>query len=301
MQNINDQKLYTAPHTKCPLCESKQITQLYKIDRYELPFKVGQCQTCNFIFTNPRFIDEIITSFYSKDYFSGNADYSYHDERDIKKYSKYVWEKRINVLNNYIDEGNFLDIGASFGGLMEAAGKYYNPYGIELSEHAGKHAQNLTGCKVHIGTLEDHPFQEDFFSAITMIEVIEHLKDPVSAIKECQRLLKKDGILMIQTANMNGMQAKSQKNAYPYYMPGHLSYFTKKNLTDFLLKNGFRKVKIFHPVEFGLLPKLQKSRGSFKSLLDYRHWFRISYYHYLSKIHFGNFSATSSMVVYAFK
>ena len=64
---------------------------------------------------------------------------------------------------------------------------------------------------------------------------------------------------------------------------------------------GFDSIIVFQPVEFGLLPKLKKSRGSFLSPWDYRAWARIAAYHWLSKIHFGDFALTSSMVIYARK
>ena len=134
-----------------------------------------------------------------------------------------------------------------------------------------------------------------------MIELLEHEKNPAHAVRESYRLLKKNGLLVIQTANMDGMQARILKDNYAYYMPGHVSYFTKRSLTYILKKAGFRKIKIYFPVEFGLLPKLLKSRYSFKSYFDYLKWLRISYYHFISKIRFGNFAATSSMVIYALK
>ncbi len=285
----------------CPLCNSSQLRNLYKIDRYDPSFMVDTCDSCGFIFMNPPFSDETIAGFYQKDYFEGNAQYSYYDERKAKQYACYVWDKRIQVLRKHVPNGNLLDVGASFGGLLERAGQYFSSYGIEFSSYAAAHAREIFGEKIHNGTLTNHPFRENFFSAITMIELIEHLKDPVTAVEECHRLLKDNGVLVIQTANMRGVQARLYKSRYAYFMPGHLSYFSAKNLKDLLLAKGFSKVKILYPVEFGLWPKLAKSAYNFRSLWDYRHWIRISLYHFISKIHFRNFAMTSSMVVYARK
>jgi len=250
---------------------------------------------------NPLFTDDIIEKFYSEDYFKGRADYSYIDEREIKKYSQYVWNRRVKVIHKYVKGGNFLDIGCSFGGLLESAAKYYTPFGIELSDYAFSHAEELFGKNIHHGTLNNHRFDSEFFSAITMIELIEHLADPVYAVNECFKLLRSGGVLVVQTANMKGKQAKDLAGNYEYFMPGHLSYFTAENLTMLLKAAGFRKIRIYYPVEFGLLPKLLKSRGSFKKISDYAAWFRISFYHMKSKIHFGKFAMTSSMVIYAVK
>lgn len=286
---------------RCPLCRSADLSHKYRIDRYSLFFDTDICGDCGFIFINPPFTEDTVEKFYSEDYFRGRADYSYIDEREIKKYSMFVWDRRIRTIRKYVRDGNFLDIGCSFGGLLESASKYYTPFGIELSEYAFSHSDRLFGKNIHHGTLNDHKFKEGFFSAITMIELIEHLADPVYAVNECFRLLRPGGVLVVQTANMNGKQAKDLGSGYEYFMPGHLSYFTAENLSGLLKAAGFGKIKIYYPVEFGLLPKLLKSRGSFKKFSDYKAWLRISSYHLKSKIHFRNFAMTSSMVIYAVK
>lgn len=287
--------------TECPLCGSGTIERRFRIERYRPAFTVDRCESCGFMFMNPRLNDSALRALYGEDYYTGKAEYSYHDEREAERYSAHVWNKRIEVLRRHVPGGNLLDVGSSFGGLLKAAAHHYTPHGIEISDYAGGHSRSLLGNAIHIGTLADHPFKNDFFSAITMIELIEHLPDPLFAIRECHRLLRKGGVLLIQTANMAGLQAKLQGSKYAYFMPGHLSYFSKRNLAGALTKAGFSRIKVFYPVEFGLLPKLKKSRYTFTSPWDYRRWIRISAYHVISKIHFRDCAATSSMVMYAFK
>jgi 2-polyprenyl-3-methyl-5-hydroxy-6-metoxy-1,4-benzoquinol methylase len=293
--------MYREKRERCPLCGCAEIKEKYRIERYSLHFNTDVCMSCGFIFMNPLFDDSTIKSLYSQEYYSGKADYSYIDERSIKKYSAYVWDSRVKVIHKYIKSGNFLDVGCSFGGFLESASIYYTPYGIEMSEYSCAHAKQLFGERIHCGTLKDNPFEDNSFSVITMIELIEHLDDPASAVRECYRLMEDGGLLLIQTANMDGKQAKDLGRDYEYYMPGHLSYFSRSNLIMLLKNSGFRKVIVFQPVEFGLFPKLLKSRGSFRNLSDYKAWLRIASYHLKSKIHFGDFALTSSMVVYAFK
>ncbi len=256
---------------------------------------------CGFIFMNPVFDDETLASFYSREYYGGQADYSYIDERELGHYADYVYNARIRNIRKFVPGGNFLDVGCSFGGLLKCAERFFSPHGIEISPYSHGHVSKLFPGKIHNGTLEDHNFSENFFSVITMVEVIEHLEDPGFAIDECFKLLRDRGILLIQTANMDGRQAKKEGSNYAYYMPGHLSYFSMSNLSDRLKAAGFSKIKTFRPVDFGLLPKLLKSRGNFTKFSDYLAWYRISKYHMLSKIYWGNFSMTSSMVVYAIK
>ncbi len=293
--------MYMERRDDCPICGSSDIKLKYAIDRYELKFRTDICGRCGFIFMNPLFDDETVRSFYTEDYYSGRADYSYIDERNIKKYSAYVWDSRIRVIHRFIKSGNFLDVGCSFGGFLESAAKYYTPYGIEMSEFSCEYAKSIFGSNIHCGTLANHDFAQGSFSVVTMIELIEHLADPVSAVNECYRLLSRGGLLLMQTANMEGKQARDLGPDYEYFMPGHLSYFSRRNLLMLLKNTGFREIRVFQPVEFGLIPKLLKSRGSFKSFSDYKAWWRIASYHMKSRIHFGDFALTSSMVIYAFK
>ncbi len=285
----------------CPLCGSARISPFHTITRYTAHFTVDRCGDCGFIFMNPRFTEETVRGFYGEEYYRGSAEYSYQDERRAEKFHRHVWDARLAVIRKFIKAGRFLDVGAAFGGFLGSLSHNFEPAGIEPSEFAGNYARRRIGSLIHVGTLEDHFFPRDNFLVITMIEVLEHMADPVFALKECHRLLQKGGLLVIQTANMEGLQAQLRGSRYAYYMPGHLSYFSRRNLCALLKEVGFSRIKVYHPVEFGLLPKLKKSRGSFRSILDYRHWVRITIYHMLGKIHAGNFCVTSSMVVYAFK
>jgi 2-polyprenyl-3-methyl-5-hydroxy-6-metoxy-1,4-benzoquinol methylase len=293
--------LYDPLLSQCPLCASPRIRFRYKIRTYTPEFTVYRCLGCGFMFMNPRYKNNVMMDFYGPGYYSGKSEYSYHDERDSLKFFAHVWNKRIGKIRTYVETGNFLDVGCSFGGFLKAASRYFTPHGIEVSLYAAAYAKSLLGDAIHAGTLSDHPFPAGHFSVITMIELLEHLPDPVSALAECHVLLRRGGLLVIQTANMDGLQAKILGSKYAYFMPGHVSYFSRKSLVAILQKTEFHKIKCYFPVEFGLLPKLLKSRHSFTSPLDYRKWLRIAAYHCAGKIRFRNFAATSSMVIYAIK
>jgi 2-polyprenyl-3-methyl-5-hydroxy-6-metoxy-1,4-benzoquinol methylase len=299
--DMNSQEAFSEPLTACPLCGGVSIGALYTIDRYARPFTVDRCGFCGFQFMNPPLREEVLHGYYGEEYYRGTAEYAYHDERNMERFPSSVRDRRVQVLRRYAPGGNLLDVGASFGGLLDSAASCFTPYGIEVSPFAGRQARSKYGDHIHIGTLADHPFPPGYFSAITMIEVLEHIQDPVRSLRECHSLLAPGGVLVLQTANMQGLQAKIFGRRYAYYMPGHCSYFTKQNLTRCLERIGFGRIIAFHPVEFGLIPKLVKSRGSFKSVLDYRKWIRIALYHWISKLRFGNFAMTSSMVLYAIK
>jgi len=288
----------------CLFCQT-QGEFLYSISSFNLPFKVHLCPSCGLIYQNPMPNPETIQNLYQEGYYSGKACFSYEDERKLEKYSAFVWKARVKKLKKSLkihdSSPRFLDIGCAFGGLLkEAQNSHFTSYGVELSDYSRTEAEKFFKDRVFKDFLQA-PFKENFFDAISMIEVIEHLHNPLEYLQKSYQILKKGGVLLVQTANMEARQAKKAKEKYHYFLPGHLVYFSKKNLRNKLLELGFSKVKIFHPVEFGLLPKLKKSKGSFTSLKDYFKWFKIAFYHFKSKLYFKDRCFTSSMVVYAWK
>jgi 2-polyprenyl-3-methyl-5-hydroxy-6-metoxy-1,4-benzoquinol methylase len=292
---------YNPPRNNCPLCGGLCVPH-FRIKHPEYPFSTSLCRTCGFVFMNPSFSEDTLTSFYTDTYYSGDSSYVYIDERKLEKASGYVWNARLKSIKRYVKNGRFLDVGCSFGGFLDCAkNKGFTPYGIEVSEYSGGYAKKRFGETIHIGTLENCPFEKSTFSIITMIEVIEHLQNPVSALRKCYSMLKPGGMMLIQTADMNGWQAVNAGQDYHYFLPGHLSYFTAESLEKVLLDSGFSHCKIFRPVDFGLLPKLMKSRKGFTKLSDYKKWFNIASYHLRGKFSRKGRPMTSSMVIYAFK
>jgi SAM-dependent methyltransferase len=286
---------------KCPICDSGNIVKHLEITHQQQHFSTDRCHTCGFIFMNPRFDDTANKNLYDEGYYTGKNSFSYIDERQSFEYSKYVWDARLRKIRSYVKKGNFLDVGCSFGGFLSRASKFFTPFGIEISSYSATYAQEKYRFKIHTGTIDNSPFKSGSFSVISMIELIEHLPDPAKAVEKCYDLLKDGGLLVIQTADMDGWQAIKAGGSYHYYLPGHLSYFTQHSLTRLLQNCGFSKIKIYRPVDFGLMPKLLKSRGSFTSVKEYKKWIGIICYHVKGFISYRNHPMTSSMVIYAVK
>lgn len=289
----------------CKLCLNPHTELKYSVTAFDPPFDVYHCPVCGFQFQN---IDpERAYAFYDTDYYTGGKQFSYLDERRNEEASRIVWQARMKRLIRRDRSGTepkrFLDVGCAFGGLMQVAEESgYSAYGAEVSDYSAGYARERFGAeRIWAGNVENISLPENYFSIVSMIEVIEHLYDPVKAIRNLYRAMRPGGVILIQTADMDGLQAKRHGKNYHYYLPGHLSYFTRTNLTRLMKETGFRRVGFFGGVEFGLLPKLRKSRYSFHKAADYLKWFRISWYHYLSKIALGRLHLTSSMVLLGWK
>ena len=282
----------------CPLYKNCKWEFLYysRFNNYNLP--VYKCSNCllQTIFPKPN-----LETLYSKEYFTGESKFSYKDERSFEKYERIVWKARLKNIQKYKPKGKILEIGSSFGGFLNCAKEFgYEVLGVEISDYASKHANNRNVNTICGNFLEVDLNQK--FDIIILIEVIEHLPYPDKVFEKLSKHLNANGLLILQTANFDGLQAISEKENYHYYLPGHFYYYSESNLRQILDKYGFKKHISFFGVDFPLVAKLLKSRGSFTKWTDYFYkWFKTSYYHFKSKLSYKNKRLTSSMVLYSFK
>ena len=77
--------------------------------------------------------------------------------------------------------------------------------------------------------------------------VIEHLKDPQSAIQIIKKVLKKDGILILGTPNVESMIAKIFKKNFRHFIPAHTCLYGEKSIKNLLNKYKFEILKIEKP------------------------------------------------------
>ena len=297
----------------CVVCESNLTEHYHTFTHWkETPFSVYRCSTCKSLFQSP--MPHNPNSLYNEAYYTGKQEYSYHDERKQYQYSQFVWNARLQTIKKYVTEGRLLDVGCSFGGFVQTAShKGFLSVGLDVSSYAIDQGnywarlnhKNRAFLGLFQGDLLNIPqhfvFLPNSFNVITMIEVAEHLSDPIANFKNAFTLLDNNGVLIIQTANFEGWQFKDAGVHYHYFMPGHLVYYTATALKEMLQKIGFTSFKEFFPTDFSVLAKLRKSRGGFKKIADYKKWIHIIYYHYRSKLKKEGHPLTSSYVLYAFK
>ncbi len=153
----------------------------------------------------------------------------------------YAIAKRLNKPNHDI---RLLDVGCSTGSLLAVANRLgFIAEGVEPAPIAVKSAR-ASGLVVHQGTLEEINFLSDTFDVVTMFEVIEHVKNVLSLVKECYRIIKPGGLLVLGTANTDSWTARVQKSRWEYFNiskhGGHVSFFNRKSVQILADRCGFK-------------------------------------------------------------
>lgn len=104
------------------------------------------------------------------------------------------------LLKYRLPPAKVLELGCSHGSfiaLLHQAG--YAPSGVEMSPWVVDYAQKTFGVQVAVGPVEALAIESASLDVIALMDVLEHLPDPVTTMAHCLQLLKPDGLLIIQT------------------------------------------------------------------------------------------------------
>jgi len=130
--------------------------------------------------------------------------------------------KDIKLYCNKTQHPYVLDVGCFDGYTtycLKQAG--FNPTGIDCSPKAIEEAdKNVPNVPFTVGFAEELPFQDELFDAVIMSQVIEHLKEPVVALKEAMRVLKPNGLLLVTTPIGKNLLDPLHVRFFDYYKSG---------------------------------------------------------------------------------
>jgi len=146
---------------------------------------------------------------------------------------------------NAIPHGRLLEVGCGSGRMLRAMQeKGWNVVGVDPDPIAIKNAK-VKGLIVYQGILEDQGFKDDHFDAIVLSHVLEHVPNPLDLLKECERILKPDGHLVLITPNINSLCHQLYKSDWrSLEPPRHLYVFNIETLRQLSRRAGFKKIKL---------------------------------------------------------
>jgi 2-polyprenyl-3-methyl-5-hydroxy-6-metoxy-1,4-benzoquinol methylase len=136
--------------------------------------------------------------------------------------------------------GRLLEIGCAVGFLLRAAQERgFEAVGVEMSDWASGIARSEFGLDVRTGKLEEVGLDDDVFDVVVLADVIEHLTDPVTTVREIRRVLKPGGRLLLLTPDAGSLMAKMFGPRWWGLLDDHYFYFSRPTLRRFLEREGF--------------------------------------------------------------
>lgn len=236
---------------RCELCQYDQLEPFKVIPK--LNRKIVKCRKCGLVFVNPMEMSSLTLDFeggkkrelkYNRMKCAAELE-GKHDEEVINREATVRtlhFRSRQKIIERHLNGGSLLDVGCGRGFfLSNFVGTNVDYFGVEprrrISEEAGK---RVGTDKIFCGTLREAKFPTGRFDVVTMINLIEHLASPSDALKEANRVMKKGGILFIETPNVESFMARILGHRWHAFLESeHHCFFSARTLKKMLDKSGF--------------------------------------------------------------
>jgi 2-polyprenyl-3-methyl-5-hydroxy-6-metoxy-1,4-benzoquinol methylase len=238
---FRDSLTFLPKRTDCPLCRGSAIEDAFttKADRSGLclsGFSVSLCRSCDYYFVNPQPDLTGLRAFYNSHAPLVSAQTF---EEKLREYEEGGAAYRfacalVDVLPATARRGRLLDFGCNIGLLLfHNKERFASVTGVEINEEALKFARERFGLTQLYNTLDAIPSGERF-DVITLIDVIEHVPDPVGLLASLQARLNPGGAILLRLPVIDGLafRREAPENWKWVYAPYHLSMFSTKALAS---------------------------------------------------------------------
>jgi len=229
---------------KCKVCDSEKI---YKYHYDINGNSIYICGDCKVQFMNPQYTDEYLNDYYSK--------YT-KDEPQWDEPLSYGHNFYLSLIEKYTtSKGTLLDVGCGKGHLLKEAKKRgWEVFGYDVDCKSTEYFSKKHNIKMFCGDFEKIKWESNSFNLVSMHQVFEHLKNPLSQLQIINSILIEGGLLFIVIPNIKSLSSIikfrleklgfRKKDIGKYYDTSHhLFYYEPKTLKNILIKHGY---KILH-------------------------------------------------------
>lgn len=220
-------------YNRCPLCGAGEFARPHP-DQH--PW-LARCPGCDLLFANPQPSDQALEQIYDEHYYGQfgfqEADRAAH--AGLSRMKQATYRLMLSKAEPFTDReaGNrLLDVGCGLGfSLLAARARGWEPFGLDPAGAKVAGGVHELSERIRSGTLDsftpDRPFD-----LVSLVDVIEHVRDPVETIRRAASLLTPDGALLLATNNSAGFQARRAGAGWVHLHRAHLWYFTPETLAQ---------------------------------------------------------------------
>jgi len=178
-------------------------------------------------------------------------------------------KRRFDTIRTMVESrvagGNVLDVGCFNGALLQYFDAGWKWFGVEPSTQAAELASRR-GVTMLGDTIDQLPSDAGPFDAILLIDVAEHIVQPVPFFAKLAGLLRPGGVLMIVTGDAGSRPWKLEKNTHWYCsLPEHVSFYDRRSIGD-LASRLSMAVAEYRRMSHARTPMSRKVREGAKNL-----------------------------------
>lgn len=242
---------------RCEVCHTEDRKALYHLSDCD----VLKCKNCGLVFIDLTGRDDAFKDLYSSEYFNTRDKYNpdildvHGNEFGTAVTSEFL--KGLETIENVRKRGRLLDVGCGTGIFLNMARKRgWEVSGVDVSDYAAHIAKERFGLQVDLRPLTEIKFPSGYFDVITLWDSIEHFSHPSLYLREINRILKHDGILILNTPNENSLSRTIARLLYHVsfglfkyparrlYHKYHSYYFSEQTIKALLADSGYSLIQL---------------------------------------------------------
>lgn len=179
---------------------------------------VRKCSTCGLLYRTPTLPPSELERFYAVIDFRG---------WEITGYFR--TERRVLEILRHLPKGSrILDFGCSSGRLLAELSQHYSCYGVEINEAAASEAARKGLTILRAEDLETPDLPK--FDAIVLVDVFEHVSQPLDLLRKLSQRLMDGGALIIATGLGDAPACRRDPAQFWYFRTAqHLSMLTREH------------------------------------------------------------------------
>ena len=210
--------------------------------QYKVDYRIHTCPACSFSWIANCATD--YAALYSEEYYRGRSpadpsiDYMLELAEPRRTVRVHEWDAivaAVAALEPRWQSKRWLDYACGNGGLVRHLRENGCPSSWGWEQ--GWIAEQAKSAGIPL--LPESDLAPGSYDVVTLIEVVEHLEDPVATLRAVRALLKPGGLLFLTTGNAEPFL--DSLDSWMYVIPDvHIALFTPDSLAKALLAAGFR-------------------------------------------------------------
>ncbi len=230
----------------CPVCRQKKINLWSLAKDYEYfstddEYAYYECQDCQSIFIHP-VPTEQLAQIYPPNYYSFVSKSGNIVVRTKEWLDRIYFKKNLRKIQS--SEIHLLDIGGGTGWMIDNLKKTdtrirYSQI-VDIDAKAKKVAEH-NGHFYFEGAIEKFSTDKKF-NLILMLNLVEHVENPLAIVQKAEALLEPGGFIIIKTPNTNSWDAHLFRKKYwgGLHCPRHWVIFSEKSFRILLQSTSLR-------------------------------------------------------------
>jgi 2-polyprenyl-3-methyl-5-hydroxy-6-metoxy-1,4-benzoquinol methylase len=205
---------------------------------YGATLALRRCRTCDFIFAEGEELRNL-TCLYEQ-----LTDPEYEKSQDTRALQmKWLISAARKIRPDAV---SVLDVGAGSGLLVaEARRQRLDAIGVEPSRDLVEVARSQNAVQMLAGTFPHPQLAGRFFDLIFLVDVIEHVSNPLDLLRNCGEALSPGGAIVLVTPDVFSFTARIVGKRWWHFRLAHVGYFSERSLAAITCAAGLTVKKRF--------------------------------------------------------